>query len=150
MSRRWSPLGAVLTALLWSASAAGAPTPYATPVDIAPPATTARVQSAPDVGMAQDGHAFVVYVEDDGDGTQGLWLQRVSAGVVKEGARIPVGPAVARNDFPAIAMAPDGRFVVAYRSFTTTSTGHIEVQRFSADGSPIGAAIPVDGANNDN
>src|SRR6476646_10617280 len=126
MSRRWSPIGAAVIAVLWSASAQGAPVPYATPVDIAPAATTALVQSAPDVGMAQDGHAFVVYVEDDGAGTQSLWLQRVGAGMVKEGARIPVGPAVARNDFPAIAMAPDGRFVVAYRSYTTTTTGHIE------------------------
>src|SRR3954471_382642 len=140
MSRRWGPLGAIGIALPWRAPSAGPPTPYATPVDIAPPATTALVQSAPDVGMAKDGHAYVVYVEDDGAGTQSLWLQRVRAGVVKEGARIPVGPAVARNDFPAIAMAPDGRFVVAYRSYTTSTTGHIEVQRFAADGSPIGPA----------
>jgi hypothetical protein len=145
----------VAAALPATASAALVKT--ADPVNVAPAATASTLkQFYPDVGMAADG-TFAVSYSEEGDpavpsATEQVWVQRFTPGMVKVGERIAVGPNGQRNTQPAIAMAPDGRFAVAFQTYPTppaTPERFIEVQRFHADGTPDGAPLIPDGVNKD-
>jgi hypothetical protein len=149
---RWSLLAAVLVAAALPATASAALTKVADPINVAPDDKVALSQFYPDVAMAADGSFAVSYSEDASPFEQ-VWVQRFTAGLTKVGERIPVGPATQRNTQPAIAMAPDGRFAVAfqtYQPFPATPEHLIEVQRFAADGTAVGAPLVPDGANGDN
>src|SRR3954467_8621818 len=146
-SRRWSVVAAaVAAAAILPASASAALTKVADPINVAPDDQVALQQYYPDVGMAADGSFAVSYSESD-DPFEQVYVQRFTAGFAKLGARIPVGPATQRNTQPSIAMAPDGRFAVAYQTFPSGGGQHIEVQRFAADGTPTGVPL-VPGAGN--
>ncbi|MCW3024088.1 MAG: hypothetical protein JWR30_3410, partial [Conexibacter sp.] len=154
--QRCSLLAAVLVAAALPATASAALVKTADPINVAPDATASLNQFYPDVGMAADG-TFAVSYSEEGDpavpsATEQVWVQRFTAGLGKVGARIAVGPAGQRNTQPAIAMAPDGRFAVAYQTYPTppaTPERFIVVQRFHADGTPDGAPLVPDGANKD-
>src|SRR4051794_39851384 len=147
-SRRWSVVAAaVAAAAILPASASAALTKVADPINVAPDDQVALQQYYPDVGMAADGSFAVSYSESD-DPVEQVYVQRFTAGFAKLGARIPVGPATQRNTQPSIAMAPDGRFAVAYQTynnFPATPDRLIQVQRFGADGAPVGGPLAPDG-----
>lgn len=154
--QRCSLLAAVLVAAALPATASAALVKTADPINVAPDATASLKQFYPDVGMAADG-TFAVSYSEEGDpavpsATEQVWVQRFTAGLGKVGARIAVGPAGQRNTQPAIAMAPDGRFAVAYQTYPTppaTPERFIVVQRFQADGTPDGAPLVPDGVDKD-
>jgi hypothetical protein len=147
-----SLLVAIALAAALPASASAALTKVADPVNVAPDDQVALQQYYPDVAMAADGGFAVSYSEID-DPNEQVYVQRFTAGFAKLGARIPVGLTTQRNTQPAIAMAPDGRFAVAfqtYNNFPATPSSLIEVQRFAADGTPAGALLAPDDAERDN
>jgi hypothetical protein len=141
---------AVMTAAL-PATASAALTKVADPINVAPDASVALGQYYPDVAMASDGSFAVSYVEQD-DPVDQVWVQRFAAGFAKVGDRIRVGLATQRNTQSSIAMAPDGRFAVAFQTFPPAGTPSqlIEVQRFAANGTPVGAPLVPDSVNRDN
>jgi hypothetical protein len=142
-----SILVAIALAAALPASASAALTKVADPINVAPDDQVAQQQFYPDVAMAADGTFAVSYSEADAPYEQ-VYVQRFTAGFAKLGARIPVGLTTQRNTQPAIAMAPDGRFAVAfqtYNNFPATPSSLIEVQRFAADGTPAGALLAPDG-----
>jgi len=144
-------LVATLLACALPASASAALTKVADPIAVAPDAPSPLDQFYPDVAMAADGSFAVTYSEqDDAVGSAGerVRVQRFTSTLAKVGAPIAVGPD-ARGTFPSIAMAPDGRFVVAYLT-DAAPNHHVEVQRFSAAGAPVGPAILPDGSDTDN
>jgi hypothetical protein len=147
---RLALVAAVMAAAL-PAAASAALTKVADPINVAPDATVPLGQFYPDVAMASDGSFAVSYSEAD-DPNEQVWVQRFTAGFAKLGERIPVGLATQRNTQPSVAMAPDGRFAVAFQTFPPSGTPSslIEVQRFSADGTPVGAPLVPDSVNRDN
>ncbi|HWH94875.1 MAG TPA: hypothetical protein VNT03_13530 [Baekduia sp.] len=150
-SRRWSLVATALIAAALPATASAALVKVADPINVAPDDKVTEQQYYPDVGMAADG-SFAVSYSEGGGAFEQVYVQRFSAGFAKLGARIPVGLATQRNTLPAIAMASDGRFAVAfqtYSNFPATPAHFIEVQRFAADGTPVGGPIVPDGANAD-
>jgi hypothetical protein len=146
---------AALAALV-PATATAALVKVADPINVAPDAAVALEQYYPDVAMASDGSFAVSYSEvgdrNVGSDSERVWVQRFTAGFAKLGPRIAVGPAQ-RDTQPAIAMAPDGRFAVAFQTyspFPATPDHFVAVQRFHADGTPDGGLLVPDGANGDN
>ena len=100
------------------------------------------MQFTPAVAMGPDGRSWVAYAEASDGPNERLYVQRISADVARVGDRIPFGLGERTTD-PAIAMAPDGRFVVCYRAYLGAGALRILCQRFHADGSPAGPPIPV-------
>jgi hypothetical protein len=140
-------LVAVALAAALPASASAALVKVADPINVAPDDKVALQQYYPDVAMAADG-SFAVSYSEAADPYEQVYVQRFTAGFAKLGARIPVGLTTQRNTQPAITMAPDGRFAVAfqtYNNFPTTPASLIEVQRFAADGTPAGPLLAPDG-----
>lgn len=104
-------------------------------------------ESPPAAGMDAAGNSVVVWQSyfEDGDGL-GVFGQRLD--VVGQ----PIGaPFLVNTEFtagnqgdPAIAVAPDGRFVVTWHSEEQDGDGYgIYAQRFASDGTPLGSHIPV-------
>jgi hypothetical protein len=144
-------LVAVLAAAALPATASAALTKVADPINVAPDDKVALQQYYPDIAMAADGSFAVSYSEAASPDEQ-VWVQRFSPSFTKLGARIPVGATAQRNTQPAITMAPDGRFAVAFQTypvFPATPQHLIQVQRFHADGTPDGALLAPDGTNLD-
>jgi hypothetical protein len=106
---------------------------------------TASSQSFPAVAAAPGG--FVVVWQSDGqDGDSwGVYGQRYDAAGTPRGEEFVVNDAAAgRQVAPAVAMAPDGRFVVAWTDFGTEGDGFgVYARAFNADGTPRGPQFPV-------
>ncbi len=100
----------------------------------------------PDVGVSANGQ-FVVVWQDPGAGNSDIKFRRFELGFNNNAQLtiLPLDPTdgiVSANVLPetesAVAVAPDGRFVVAYRR-----NDDIFVRRFAADGTQLGGEIPV-------
>jgi len=102
---------------------------------------TSGNQGRPSVAMASDGRFVVVWQSagQDGDGL-GVYGQRYDASGASAGTEFRINVFTSADQrFPDVAMAPDGRFVVAWDSSGQDgdSTG-VFALRYTADGSPIG------------
>lgn len=98
--------------------------------------TTLGSQKSPEIAMAGDGSFAVVWrrlFSDAGDYGIGIFAQRFDPAGNKVAGEIRVHSAFTFD--AQIAMAPDGRFVVAWQS---TNGDGIFAQRFLADGTPFG------------
>jgi hypothetical protein len=147
-SSRWSLAVVLLATAALPATAAAALTKVADPIAVAPDAPVRLSQYYPDVAMAADGSFAVSYTESDdraGSDSERVEVQRFTSSLAKTGTPIGVGPGLARETFPAIAGAPDGRFAIAYEAWSAPGR-HIEVQRFTAAGAKAGGPIVVDAA----
>jgi hypothetical protein len=119
---------------------AGAPAGLEFPVN----STTTSDQSRPRVALAADGRFVVVWESDDGDG-QGIFGQRYDS----TGA--PAGPEFRVNSFtsfdqrsPAVAVAGDGRFVVAWQSYDQDGSAYgVFGQRYGSTGAAAGPEFRV-------
>ena len=102
--------------------------------------------------MAADpaGNFVVVWVSgqyfgatQDGDGT-GVFAQRYAAGGVPLGGEFQVNTTIAGNQSsPAIAVNPDGSFVIVWGDRGLGSAGTIRGQRFNTLGLPLGTEFPA-------
>src|SRR5439155_6740539 len=98
--------------------------------------------SRPDIAMDASGNFTIVYHTNNGSGYD-IYARQYAA----DGTQLGVNPfalqmANADQTYPAIAMRPNGEFVVAWNDF---SAGNYDVQarRFNANGTANGAAFTV-------
>jgi len=100
----------------------------------------------PDVGMNRDGDFVVAWTSDSQTaGRAGVFAQRYHASGLPQGGEFRVDTGTTGNGYaPAVAMDPDGEFVVAWQSpglgFGPTD---VYVQRYSAIGIPQGSEVLV-------
>jgi hypothetical protein len=101
-------------------------------------------QWRPDVAMAPDGRFVVVWQSEDQDGSGlGIFGQLYDASGVPVGDEIPINAwTLGDQRSPAVAMGPDGRFVVAWTSDDGISSDLV-MRRFEADGSPAGDELLI-------
>jgi hypothetical protein len=79
----------------------------------------------------------------DGDGT-GVFAQRYAAGGVPLGGEFQVNTTIAGNQSsPAIAVHPDGSFVIVWKDGLFGQSGTIRGQRFDTLGVPVGPEFPA-------
>jgi hypothetical protein len=118
--------------------------------------STSGPQVAPDVAMAENGDFVVVWYDDsDAPGSSQMRGREVRAR--RFGADgTPLGADFVVNDItngtqnePAIAMAPDGRFAVAFTASSGASAGNdnnsssVQARVFGANGVPIAGQFQV-------
>lgn len=79
--------------------------------------TTSGDQTDPRMAMDAQGNFVVVWTSADASGT-GIFAQRYNAACSPVGSEFQVNPAPGTNDQrnPAVAMAPDGRFVIVWET----------------------------------
>ena len=106
--------------------------------------TTAGPQFNPVVGTAQDGRFVVAWRSADSDGT-GVFAQRFDAAGQKLGGEFQVNTfTTGTQRSPAIGMADDGSFIIAWNSFGQDGSFEgVFAQRYAADGGPIGNEFRV-------
>lgn len=106
-------------------------TPIGSPVQISQ--TLAEPYSEPDVAMAADGR-FVVTWDHNNDGNNwGIIARRFNAdGTAPANEFIANTHTTGNQWYPAVAMSPDGRFVIAW---SDAGLGATYYRRFEADGS---------------
>jgi hypothetical protein len=107
-------------------------------------------QRRPRVAADPAGDFVVVWVSgqyfgatQDGDGT-GVFAQRYAAGGVPLGGEFQVNTTIAGNQSsPAIAVNPDGSFVIVWEDGPFGQSGTIRGQRFDTLGVPVGPEFPA-------
>lgn len=106
--------------------------------------TTAGDQFAPAVAADRDGAFVAVWVSDGQDGSGlGIFARRYSPAGVPLGAEFQVNTITAGTQaLPAVAMDPDGDFVVAWASENVPGGSGLDVvaRRFSSTGAALDAA----------
>ncbi|MDJ0764743.1 MAG: hypothetical protein QNJ97_17315 [Myxococcota bacterium] len=107
---------------------------------------TLGVQGIPDVAIASDGRFLVVWESDGQDGSEsGIFGQRFDVSGYPEGDEFQVNTYTAdAQKRPAVAMTPDGAFVVVWESDGQdgSDTG-IFGQRFNNSGEPEGNEFQI-------
>ncbi len=102
--------------------------------------TTAE-QNTPTVASDADGNFVVVWQSSGQDGSGGgIYGQRYDAGGNTVGSEFRVNTYTSSTQAdPAVAMAPDGRFVVTWSSFGQDGSSRgVYAQLYAADGTPNG------------
>ena len=114
------------------------------------PTTTAGKQRAPAVAAAAGGDYVVVWVSTAGANSDNgsIQGQRFNASGNPEGGQFPVSsPTEVHDTDPAVAMAPDGRFVVTWVHAHPGDVGNDDVgihgRRFGADGTALASEFTV-------
>jgi len=114
--------------------------------------TTANHQLRPDVAADDDGNFIVVFENTLPVTVANVSAQRFDSGGQAIGSEFLVNSTLnTDHTFPAVAMAPDGRFVVAWQDFGDDGSGTgIFAQRYNSDGLAQGANIsPVNTTTQD-
>ncbi|MDJ0763656.1 MAG: DUF4215 domain-containing protein [Myxococcota bacterium] len=107
---------------------------------------TTSDQKFPSIAMAQDGRFVVLWQSVGEDGFQwGIFGQRYGSDGTPAGEVFQANTHTTDSqDMPAVAMAADGRFVVAWQSGGQDGDGYgIYAQRYDGDGSPVGDEFQV-------
>jgi hypothetical protein len=83
-------------------------------------------------------------VDQDGD-AQGIFMRRFNQeGVALDDTEIQVNTNTQRSQLnPAVAMSPDGRFVISWYSNPTNNNPHIAARTYAADGTPLSGEIQI-------
>lgn len=100
----------------------------------------------PDVAITENGRFVVVWHDDGGDGSQNsVKLRRFDTSGATIGGEILVNSYTTFDqNFPAIAMAPSGDFVVVWQSdYQDGSDTGIFGQRFDATGMAVGGELQI-------
>ncbi|MFM2052137.1 MAG: hypothetical protein RL456_174, partial [Pseudomonadota bacterium] len=144
-----------------NATVVGAPPPVVAGISVVRPisgvsdevrvnTTTANIQYGPDinarnVGFDASGGMVMVWASDRQDGDRwGLYAQRFDANGVPVGGEILVNATTAGNqNMPALAVLPDGSFIVAWQSDAQAAQIDIMARRFAADGTALSGEIAV-------
>jgi hypothetical protein len=101
-------------------------------------------QDDPTLAMAPDGH-FVIAWSGKGSGdSNGIYARRYSAAGTALGSEFQVSTTSNGNqDDPRIALAPDGRFVIAWSGKGSGDSNGIYARRYSAAGAAQGGEFRV-------
>ena len=102
--------------------------------------TTSGPQRNPDVAMDKDGNFVVVWEDDfENDGTYQIYMRGFDAKGKERFATKTVNSEAAGQQYtPSIAMADDGRFVVAWEDQSVSKdTPQVYIRGFNADGSEM-------------
>ncbi len=112
--------------------------------------TTAGDQSTPAVAMAADGRFAVTWAskgQDNADGKLGVYARRFAADGTASGSEFRVNTfTLGDQNEPTIAIAADGRLVVAWTSKAQDNADAKEgvyAQSYAADGTALGAEFRV-------
>jgi len=109
---------------------------------------TYRQQFLGDVAADADGNFVVAWTNQPAYPTPGnVYAQRFDAAGAPLGANFLVNTSTPGMEIPAVAMAADGRFVIAYES-DRTGQGDIFARRYTADGAAAGAEFRVNVSTN--
>lgn len=116
---------------------------------------TVKSQNYPDVAIDESGNFCVVWhswLQDGSD--KGIYAQRFSSSGLKIGSEFLVNTTTAYSQTrPSIDMSPDGNFVIVWESWkqdNSSPSGYgLYGQRFTADGSRLGAEFPINTYTND-
>jgi hypothetical protein len=145
------------------ASALSAQTPLGGEFQVNTTTTGSQINSRSAVAMAANGKFVVVWSgPGDGDG-DGIFGQRYDARGNRLGGEFQINTyTTGRQFFPSIAMAPNGRFVVAWAGFGDGGTGSyytdyygntyslgsygVWARRFAPNGKPLGSDFQVNSA----
>ncbi len=108
---------------------------------------TLQSQQYPQVAMAPDGRFVVVWHSDGqyGAGARSVYGRLYGADGTPDGTEFRVNTYLAGNqDFPDVAMAPDGHFVVVWDSQQDPDGSYgVYARFFNADGTPDGTEFRV-------
>ena len=113
---------------------------------------TTSTQASPSVAVDADGDFVVVWASDGSQGTDSarssIQGQRYASDGSTRGAEFQVNSfTTGRQRYPAVALAPDGDFVVVWQSNgspdTDSASSSIQGQRFASDGSVLGGQFQV-------
>ena len=106
---------------------------------------TSYRQDRPDVAIAADGAFVVVWASEKEDGSlDGVFGRRYDAAGSALGGEFQVDTAtIDSQDQPAVAVEPDGDFVVVWRSGADAISGEIYGRRFNSAGVAQGSAFLV-------
>ena len=109
---------------------------------------TSNTQFLPSAAMDTAGDFVVTWASDGQDGsTYGVYGQRYNAAGVAQGTEFRVNTTTANSQlYNDVAMLPDGRFVVAYQSRNGDGSYEMYMQRYAANGTPVGSEIHVNAA----
>ncbi|MBN2357143.1 PQQ-binding-like beta-propeller repeat protein [candidate division KSB1 bacterium] len=100
-------------------------------------------QSYVDVAMSETGHALVVW-NDDRNGDLDIYGQRYYANGDRMGGNFRISDPVAGVQYmPVCATSYSGNSIVAWTDERNAGNGDIYMQRFAADGDPIGGNVLV-------
>ncbi|MDA0589471.1 MAG: hypothetical protein O2820_13565 [Planctomycetota bacterium] len=118
--------------------------------------TTAGTQFRPDVAMDASGNFVVVWqggddggIGQDSDGSVGIYGQRFNGLGQKIGSEFQTHNFITGDQVrPAVAMAPDGRFVVVWQDNFGLDTGSSGIfgRLYNADGTANGAEFQINGS----
>jgi hypothetical protein len=106
---------------------------------------TADSQARPSVSREVDGDFVVVWesFQQDGDG-YGIFGRRFNATGTPVGGEFLVNSFTASNQrYPAVAVSPDGRFVVSWQTFVDGGLLSVGARRFGSTGAAIGGEFRV-------
>ncbi len=113
---------------------------------------TTNFQGQPSVSIDQDGRFVVVWLSEGSSGTDtdvmSIQGQRYDSNGLPLGGEFQVNTyTTADQKWPAVAVEPDGDFVVVWTSEgsfeTDTDSYSIQGQRYDSDGSPLGGEFQV-------
>jgi hypothetical protein len=108
---------------------------------------TTGSQGATDVAVDSGGHFIVTWAGDSDTDDLGIYARRYKS------SGVPLGPAFRVNTYttyeqmaPAVAVDPNGRFVVVWQSFGPDGDSYgVRGQLFAPDGTPSGGEFQVNG-----
>lgn len=111
---------------------------------------TANGQILPAVAMDSAGNYVVAWQSDSGGSGKAIFAQRFDLNDIKLGSEFRVNTYDSNDQTePAIAMAPDGRFVITWTSNNQDGGGKgVYAQRYAADGTPAGGEFRVNTVTN--
>jgi hypothetical protein len=106
---------------------------------------TTGLQNGAAVAMDASGNVVVVWESANQDGDDyGVFGQRYDTSGNPQGGEFRVNSTTVGPQFiPAVAMDPDGDFVVAWTSNDGVTSYQTRAQRFDATGAPVGSEIQV-------
>ncbi|MBB4042129.1 hypothetical protein GGR34_003814 [Microvirga flocculans] len=108
--------------------------------------TTAGDQTLPHVAALPDGGYLVTWESRDQDESgSSVYLQRYDDSGAAIGGEIFVNTTTSRtNIYPEIVALSGGGYVIAWESDDPIAYGRVYLQRYTADGTPVDGAMPVD------
>ncbi|MHC4899842.1 MAG: Ig-like domain-containing protein, partial [Planctomycetota bacterium] len=99
-------------------------------------------QKTPAIAMADDSSFIVAWAGQDVDGN-GIFAQRYDAGGSTVGSEFQVNTdTIGNQKVPAVAMAPDGSFVIAWEGLDADAQG-VFAQRYDSNGDMVGSEFAV-------
>jgi hypothetical protein len=103
----------------------------------------------PDVAMAADGSAVIVWNAASDNGLNSIRGRRYTSAGVPEAGEFEIDqPGTTGERTPTVARAPNGNFTVAWIAYDASGSGPAAVyaRRYAANGAPLSDAVKVSGS----